>query len=228
MYKIKVLNFKSEPPITPFSPQWDFKLAETMIEDVDFVKLSDFILELEQQLKQQYDFGETFSDGYTGLGKDSLTARFTEYNLLNLENEQILQLRKHILNFHNEFLKALRLPLPKELYVRCWANVMRKGEQIKAHIHGIKPETYLGGHICVKCNKTQTHYMNPINTINEPIHYSSPNEVGKFTLFQNFIPHFTDIQTEDDTRITIAFDLMTVPRVYTSPLGNDYKFLKLI
>jgi hypothetical protein len=228
MYKIKIHRFKSEPPITPFSPHWDFILTETKIEDVDFSKLANFILNLEKEMKEKYHFDKTYSDGYTGLGKDSLTARFTEYNLLNLENEQITQLKKHILDFHNAFLEALRLPLPKELYVRCWANVMRKGEQIKPHIHGIKPETYLGGHICVKCNKTKTHYMNPINTINEPIHYSSENEVGKFTLFQNFIPHFTDVQTEDDTRITIAFDLMTIPRVYTSPFGNEYKFLKLI
>ena len=87
---------------------------------------------------------------------------------------------------------------------------MRKGEKIKPHIHGIDPTTYLGGHICVQCDDTSTHYLNPINQINDPLTYESTNEVGKITLFQNNIPHYTDMHDSDKERVTIAFDLHTV------------------
>ena len=87
---------------------------------------------------------------------------------------------------------------------------MRKGEKIQPHIHGVKPDTYLGGHICIQCNNTSTNYINPINQINDPEIYSSKNEIGKITLFQNNIPHFTDIQNTNNKRITLAFDLSLV------------------
>ena len=38
--------------------------------------------------------------------------------------------------------------------------------------------------------------------------YESKNDVGKVSIFQNNIPHYTDIQKSDKERITIAFDLM--------------------
>ena len=87
---------------------------------------------------------------------------------------------------------------------------MKKGEQIKPHIHGTEPNIYLGGHICVQCDNTSTHYINPVNQINEPEIYSSNNEVGKITLFQNCIPHYTDIHKGNKERITIAFDLALI------------------
>ena len=66
----------------------------------------------------------------------------------------------------------------------------------------------LGGHICVQCDDTSTHYINPINQINDPMTYESKNDVGKVSIFPNNIPHYTDIQKSDKERITIAFDLM--------------------
>ena len=46
-----------------------------------------------------------------------------------------------------------------------------------------------------------------MNQINDPETYKSKNEVGKITLFQNCIPHYTDIHQDEKERITIAFDL---------------------
>jgi len=54
---------------------------------------------------------------------------------------------------------------------------------------------------------TATHYINPVNQINDPEIYSSKNDPGKITLFQNCIPHYTDIHKGNQERITIAFDL---------------------
>jgi len=83
---------------------------------------------------------------------------------------------------------------------------MRKGDKIKPHLHCTTPESYLGGHICVQTEGTSTHYINPINQINDPEIYTSKNEIGKITLFQSNIPHYTDKVSKGE-RITIAFDL---------------------
>ena len=228
MDNIKIYNFRSETKNNPLAPEWNYIMAESQINDVDFKNLSKFILKKEKELISKYKLpNKIYSDGYTGLGKNSLTSRFTEYNFIDLKNKEIIKLKKNIINFHNKLLELLKIENPKNLWIRCWANVMRKGEQIKTHVHGVSSDTYLGGHICVQCEDTSTHYINPINTFNNPNIFSSKNEVGKFTLFQNFIPHYTDVYKGEKERITIAFDLMTNEQVYTSPLGNKYKFIKL-
>ena len=40
--------------------------------------------------------------------------------------------------------------------------------------------------------------------------YVSENNVDKISIFPNYVPHFTTEHTQDDERITLAFDL--IPR----------------
>ncbi len=207
-----MINFKSEPKKTFFAPEWNYYLFERKIDKIDFVNLTNVLISKEEEilkLPTRKDNNNKFTDGYTGLGEKSTTARFNKYNVFNWDNENIKKIKKEILNFHEDVLKYFKQPLPNELYINCWTNIMRKGEKIKPHIHGITPTTYLGGHICVQCDGTSTHYLNPINQINDPFKYSSKNEVGKITLFQNSIPHYTDVHNSNKERITIAFDLHT-------------------
>ena len=86
--------------------------------------------------------------------------------------------------------------------------MLRDGEEIKPHLHGVHPYIYLGGHITVQCNKSSTVYINPINQLNDPELISIVNEVGKITLFQNNIPHYSTPHKGDKERISIAFDLV--------------------
>ena len=95
----------------------------------------------------------------------------------------------------------------RKLWIQCWANVMRKGERISPHIHSVKNDSYLGGHIMVQCDNTDTVYINPVNQLNEPDVYKSENVVGKLTLFQSYIPHYTTEHKGDQERISIAFDI---------------------
>jgi len=85
--------------------------------------------------------------------------------------------------------------------------VLRKGQEILPHIHQTGPWTYLGGHVTVQCHDTSTIYINPINQINDPELYISYNHVGKITLFQHNIPHYTTVYNGESERITIAFDI---------------------
>ena len=215
---IKIINFKSAQKNNFFAPEWNYYIFESKIHKINFNNLSKFLLKKEKEILKlplTVKNGK-ITDGYTGLGKNSTTMRFNRYNVFNWKNKNISLLKENIINFHNNIINYFKLPPVNELYIQCWVNIMRKGEKIQPHIHGVKPDTYLGGHICIQCNNTSTNYINPINQINDPEIYSSKNEIGKITLFQNNIPHFTDIQNTNNKRITLAFDLSLVK------LDNNY------
>ena len=211
MSSFETYRFKSLPKETFFAPEWDYYIFQSYIDQVNFKNLAKFILSKEDEILKLplsvSSDNDQVTDGYTGLGENSTTVRFASYNVLNWENENIILLKESILSFHNDILNYFKLPIPKELYIRCWTNIMRNGEQIKPHLHGTGPTTYLGGHISVQCDNTSTYYINPINQINDPETYKIKNEIGKITLFQNNIPHYTDVHSSNEERITIAFDL---------------------
>jgi hypothetical protein len=209
---IKIINFKSAQKNNFFAPEWNYYIFESKIHKINFNNLSKCLLKKEKEILKlplTVKNGK-ITDGYTGLGKNSTTMRYNKYNVFNWKNKNISLLKENIINFHNNIINYFKLPPVNELYIQCWVNIMRKGEKIQPHIHGVKPDTYLGGHICIQCNNTSTNYINPINQINDPEIYSSKNEIGKITLFQNNIPHFTDIQNTNNKRITLAFDLSLV------------------
>ena len=205
----KIFNFKSSPKETFFAPEWNYYLFEKHIKQIDFKELSSFILSKEKEISKlpTVKVGDKVLDGDTGLGENSTTSKFRSYNVLEWKNENVSKLQKIIIGFHNEILDYFNQPPTKELWIQCWVNIMRNGQQIKPHLHDTGPQTYLGGHICVQCNDTTTNYINPINQIVEPEIYQSRNEIGKITMFQNNIPHYTSIHKSDIERITIAFDL---------------------
>jgi len=208
MFNINILNFKSEPKQTFFAPEWSYYLFETNINNIDFNEVSKFCLKKEKEILKLPISNELKNkDGYTGLGKNSTTSRYKNYNVLKWKNKNIKLIKQTIIDLHNEILRYFNQPSINELWIQCWTNIMRKEEKIKPHLHSFDPYTYLGGHICVQCDNTSTHYINPINQINDPEIYSSKNEVGKITLFQNNIPHYTDVHKSNKERITIAFDL---------------------
>jgi hypothetical protein len=208
MKDIEIINFKSPLKENYFAPEWNCFIYENFLSSINFKKLTSTILKLEKSLLNKYKSYEIKGDGYTGLGNNSLTSRYQKYNLLNIKDTEIIKIKKQIILHHNLFLKKMNLDPYPSLYIQCWANVIRKGEKINTHLHGIEPFIYLGGHICVQCENTNTYYVNPANQINDPQVYQSKNEIGKISLFQNYIPHYTDVHLSNSERITIAFDLL--------------------
>ena len=47
--------------------------------------------------------------------------------------KEILFLKKLIKQNYNNYLNKINLTPEKNIYLQCWANVLRKGEQIKLH-----------------------------------------------------------------------------------------------
>ena len=155
----------------------------------------------------KYDF-----DGNTGLGLNSLTSRSCQYNLLNWWGIGSLKkwMRDGYENYNN--IKG------KPLYVQCWANVMRKGDQIKAHKHEsynrTSPVKHLCGHLSVQVDgSTSTYYE------------GSPilNKNGQMTFFPAHTFHWTDRYENDRERITVAFDIHS-EEFYNVDIFEQYKY----
>ena len=168
--------------------------------NIDFYKKN--ILEKEKEIVKTYP---SASSGGTGLGKNSLTSRFSFYNLL--EWKCFKNLREDIKKFYIDYSDFYDQNEP--IYVQCWANVLRNGEKMNLHSHcsdkhhtsygGISGTLFVYGDI-----KTYTQYhfgdKNNIFILNEP---------GVMTLFPSNISHKVDEYTGNNERISIAFDIKT-------------------
>ena len=202
MPELKMISFKSKPKETFFAPEYQYYIFETALKTINIKNLVSLI---KGKKKDIMKLTPTEYVGNTGLSKNSTTARYKSYNIFKWKDKNINSLKKAIIKVHNKILEILDQPPAKELYGQCWVNIMKKGEYIKPHLHNASSTTYLGGHFCLQSKDTSTHYINPIRQINNPEVYSSKNKLGKLTLFQNNIPHYTD-KTKSE-RITLAFDL---------------------
>jgi hypothetical protein len=206
--KINAIRYVSEPPVTPFAPTWDFTLANAQT-DIDLDALKDLILEKEIEIKEEFpaDVGYLpLNDGQTGLGPNSLTARFKYFNVLKWDHPVCKQLYEVIREVHQKYYDSMVGGEFPKLKIRCWANVLRKGESIGKHSHAVHPHTYLSGHFCVSATGTSTNYIPPYNDWGEDI--IAENIPGEITIFPTWLAHYTSVTQVEEPRITIAFDIV--------------------
>ena len=213
---MKFKRFVSQPPVSPYAPQWDFRVGNSMCENIDTNSLSKFLLSKEKEIKKLPIVSDF--DGYTGLGSNSTTSRSQQYNILLWNHPEIKKLKsniaKNIILYNDEC--GNKTP---QLWIQCWYNVLRFGQSIKPHSHSVTPICYLSGHFNVQVNDTSTVYMSPINQLNDPEVIDIKNIPGKLTLFPSYIFHYTTPHYSFKPRITIAFDI--------SPDKLDDNFLRL-
>jgi len=163
--------------------------------DIDVEHLADVILKKEKTIiktKPHSIHNGKYNDGQTGLGPNSLTARFDAYNVLKWKEGK--EIKDWITRCYKEFYPDYS----GELLVQCWANVMRNAQQIRSHSHF--PDNYdntLCGHLNVRTRMTGTWYEGD----------RIPNEEGQMVLFSPHLFHWTD-PCVDEPRITVAFDVM--------------------
>ena len=75
----------------------------------------------------------------------------------------------------------------------------------------------------MQCDNTSTYYVNPVQQLDIAYTYESKNEIGKITMFQGHLPHYTDEHNTEKERITLAFDIVTDPNV----LITDKHYIKI-
>ena len=207
---MKFKRFVSRPPVSPYAPQWDFRVGTSICEDIDTNSLSEFLLLKEKEVKKlptsvRVDGVE--SDGYTGLGSNSTTAKFQSYNILTWNHPEIKKLKSNIARNIIDYNNECGNKTSNKIYIICWYNVLRFGQKINPHMHSTSPNCYLSGHFNVQVNDTSTVYMSPINQLNQPDVIDIKNKDGDMTLFPSYIFHYTTPHYSFKPRITIAFDL---------------------
>ena len=201
-------TFTNKPHQNIFNQNYKYFIFEkNYSSQVKPAKLATFILKKEKNIinKTKKEFEKInktgWQDGGTGLGVNSLTSRSPLYNLVEFKETKYL--KKIIKNAHLDFMKELNLTYEDNLYIQCWANVMRNGEKIKKHFHSINNYDYLSGHICIQTTDTNTYYLEPYHKEK----FILKNNPGNITLFPSWVEHFTDEVLDNKERITIAFDL---------------------
>jgi hypothetical protein len=204
-------SYKSHPPQSPYAPEWDFKIGESYIDDIDIKSLSKFLLSKEKEIKK---LPKTFLkngkvvDGYTGLGSKSVTSKFNYYNLLEFDHPEILKLKKTIFKSVIEYNTYCGIETPNDIWIQCWYNVLRFGQKINSHSHSFTSNCYLSGHFNVQVKKTLTCYnIVPVDPLNDPYVTCFKNRESYITLFPSYIFHYTTRHLSFAPRITIAFDL---------------------
>ena len=126
------------------------------------------------------------------------------FNVLKWDYPVCKKLHEQIIEFHDEYVRGTRSPRLSNLKIRCWANVMTKGDKISKHHHGNAPHSYLSGNFSIKCENTSTNYFHPYDN-NEM--YPIKNESGHMHLFPSWLPHDTSKHEGDSERIIVAFDI---------------------
>ena len=86
-------NFKSPPKNNFFAPEWNYYLIESMIKDINCSSLSKFLKNKVNEILKL----KAGTDGYTGLGKNSVTARHGSDNLFDFKSTEISKLKGEIL-----------------------------------------------------------------------------------------------------------------------------------
>ena len=222
MNEINYVHFVNEKLLTPFAPSWNYFIAEKLLSNIDCNRLKDYLLSRQQEI---LDIEDNIDDGGTGLGNDTTTSRYRSYNIFSWDQPDINILKKEIVSMCCNYHMKLGEKKPPELGLRGWMNIMKKGDRIKIHNHGLKSNGYLSGNFIVSCNNTKTVYNNPFQQYvkenkllrmveedeDDPTYYASKNIEGQLTLFPNYIPHFTTEHRSYSYRITLAFELKLIP-----------------
>ena len=132
----------------------------------------------------------TDSNSYKGL-----THQFSVYNWLNNPDLQIFDIPRRLFTlpeFQDE----------EVLYVQCWANILRQGENIPLHIHGIADvpqwdEFYASNTFISGPEDTGTYYNDTYER----------NNIGQMNLIGSMIPHEVKTHMSNTPRISMAMDI---------------------
>lgn len=210
--------FENKEKYTPFAPVYSVPFYHRKIliqQECDF--LVNTILEKEKQIIQSYP--QYTYDGGTGLGPNSLTAKFPAYNLLKWydNNHVVRKIGVKLYSTMKELLDYLEEDINEiKPWVQCWANVVRKGERLTPHQHSSDGYSFLSANICLQAEDTQTVYQDPYKMGSTPI----DNKPGTISIFPEYVIHWTTPNKSDKERVTLGIDIVTEYSLFNAPDRN--------
>jgi|TARA_B100000959_G_scaffold188435_1_gene197050 hypothetical protein len=216
---------KSMHPLTEFAPTWKIPLWFDTYPDIEKLDIMrKWILDNEKKIIEEHKY-KSEDDGGTGLGQDSLTAQYKDFNLFKLTQDiQAFQNLFHWLQDSYKNFMHEHKSQPRKCIMFCWANVLRKGQSISIHNHGAKHFSYLSGNLHFEKYNTKTMYHNPVDPYNV---YKIENTPGNLTFFPSYIYHQAEEYKEDKTRVSMAFDLFDsnfYKKFYKGDRSNGIEF----
>jgi|TARA_R110000803_G_scaffold150924_1_gene216132 hypothetical protein len=195
----RIFELHSYPPLSPYAPKYKFNLSRSVWDDEKKIdKIKKFLLKKEKAvLKLAFN-----SDGDTGLGKDSVTTRFARYNLFDFIDEcpELEDLWEFIQKHYYQRIAIDKTGVYNTKIV-CWFNVLRQGEEIKAHRHTARFSAYLSGNLHLDNYHTSTTYKHLDNW------QSIDNVKGGLIMFPSHLLHEVNVYNDQYPRVSIAFDL---------------------
>jgi len=199
-----VYQFKSKEARNPFAPEFEYNL----IEDICFSygqcqEIKEYLLNKEKYLLDKLQ-DKPSMDGNTGLGESSITSKFPHFSLFDFDHYMVKIIQSKVLELFSNILDISNKSWHSHLYAQSWFNVMRCGQKINLHTHGVNEDILYGFHITISSENTSTVYHNPFDHRQV---IEVPNKIGHITLFPNFLPHQTSKYLGNDVRISIAGDL---------------------
>ena len=149
---------KSMHPLTEFAPTWKIPLWFDTYPDIEKLDIMrKWILDNEKKIIEEHKY-KSEDDGGTGLGQDSLTAQYKDFNLFKLTQDvQAFQNLFHWLQDSYKNFMHEHKSQPRKCIMFCWANVLRKGQSISIHNHGAKHFSYLSGNLHFEKYDTKTY-----------------------------------------------------------------------
>lgn len=227
---MKIVELKNNYKDSPFAPlQTTVLIGEGVIEDVDFNILSNFCLEVEDQLCPELNKSYIYNQSLTwGLREGNIIGK-NWYNFFNLNHYQIPKILDEIKRNYFLFTEMTKSSIIPS-YIDCSINIMRNGEYIPIHLHDIDSHAYLTGTIIVKTENTFTNFVHPCNQINKEkfIEYKSKNQIGKIVFFPSCLPHYVDTYYGKDERIILSFDIISKKRDITTITNYDKRLMEFI
>ena len=193
-------------------------LGEIKIDGIDYELIGDYLLSREEEIIGKKHHGEGLDfKRYDGTGPNSRSSRYAPGNIFTLDCSELEFLKEKIRLCYLAYLRQMEINR-SNVWMQSWANIFRRKESLPSHVHNISEYAYLSAHITIKCDSTSTVYTVPsyehFKDQGEVVLYESSNEVGKFAIFPQYIPHHTTIHNGESERITIALDFL---------LSEDYE-----
>ena len=199
-----IYKIKSELPLTEYAPTWNISIGHDTWPDSNKVDtIRKWLINNEDRIKESYP---PLHDGSTGLGNDSVTSRFGEYNLFDFSNELpelndlLTFMRKAYINFvHNDYTNKI------DLAIVCWFNIVKDGQKIEEHSHCLDRDSYLSANMHLDNYPTKTIYRTPYLPVEE---HAFENVKGGISIFPSYVPHkTTEYTSSSEPRVSIACDL---------------------
>ena len=202
-------GWKSEPPLTPFAPNYAYYLTDKKIfSEEECKEWNTYLLEQEQILLDKFRI--SLGEGGTGLGIASITSRYNFFNVLGFDFYLVSKLKKALYDGIKTILSVSdNTNWYETLYGRSWFNVLRKEEAMDTHSHGYHKNSFYGFHVTISATETFTSYYHPVKFQEVKVGgtFHVPNKIGNLTLFPNHIPHSVSTNRYETPRISIAGDI---------------------